>query len=150
MSGTGQNSNAAPTTLTPIAVDQPTGVDADGRPVYGSMYFLQMITRILAYLGQPGSSTGGAGGGGGSNLTISEQLTNLENAVLNLQQGTGSAAPGLDGRLSLIERIIGRMPWLSTPTAPVPPADIFGRVNPLPQRPGLSQQQVMARIYFGF
>ena len=130
MSGTGHSNTAAPSRLTPIAQDQPIGHTEDGHPIKGSMYFNQMITRILAYLGQPGP-TGTGGASGGNNLTVSEQLTNLTNAIVGLQQGPGTAAPGISGRLSIVEEILARMPWLM-PRAPREPRRVVRIPAPPP------------------
>jgi hypothetical protein len=130
VSGTGHSNTAAPSRLTPIAQDQPIGLTPDGHPIVGTLYFNQMITRILAYLGQPGPS-GGGGASGGNNLTVSEQLTNLTNAIIGLQQGPGTAAPGISGRLSIVEEILARMPWLM-PRAPKEPRRIVRIPAPPP------------------
>jgi hypothetical protein len=118
MSGTGQRNTAAPTRLTPIAVDQPIGQDSEGKLIFPSQYFAQSYTRVLAYLGQPGASSTGGGGSGGSNLTISEQLTMLAAAIVATTGELGNGVPGLAGRVAALERRI-----TDTQVLPRPPLD---------------------------
>jgi hypothetical protein len=118
----GANNQGPPDRLTPIAGDQPIGnVDENG-VVRPTQYFFQMMQRILSYLGQPGQGT--ATGAPNTNLTVSEQLTYLMNAVDQAQFGPGAAAIGLDGRVSTIERLLRRLPWY-TPKHPRSPAPDF-------------------------
>ena len=118
----GANTQGPPDRLTPIAGDQPIGnVDENG-VVRPTQYFFQMMQRILSYLGQPGQGT--ATGAPNTNLTVSEQLTYLMNAVDQAQFGPGAAAIGLDGRVSTIERLLRRLPWY-TPKHPRSPAPDF-------------------------
>lgn len=116
MSGAGQTSGA-PTFLTPIAVDQPIGRDAEGRDVGATMYFSQMIQRILSYLGQPAQATGGGGSGGITNLTVSQQLTNIQNEISNLRASPDAATVGLAGRVSYLESMLRDL--LFRPQAPI-------------------------------
>jgi|SRR5580700_2732027 hypothetical protein len=122
MSGTGQRNTAAPTRLTPIATDQPIGQSAGGETlIFGSPYFTQMITRILAYLGQPGSGTG-AVTSGGTTLTISEQLSQLQTSVATLQAQPGALVSGLSSRVAALETEVARLRLftLRPPVAAVP------------------------------
>jgi hypothetical protein len=122
MSGTGQKNTSAPDRLTPMSGDQPIGQTADGRPVLASMWFNQLIVRILAYLGQPSSSSGTTGGGGGigSSLTISEQVTQLSNTISEPSSLPAESA-GLSGRIAAIEDALPA-PWV--PAAPTPASEI--------------------------
>jgi hypothetical protein len=140
MSGTDQNNTSAPTRLTPIAGDQPIGTDADGRPIAPTFYFFQMIQRILAYLGQPGSSgTAGGPATSGSSLTVSEQLTQLTQAVLTFSQAPGSEAAGLNGRVAALESALGNRP-IFFPAAPTVAA---------PNAPGVSMALAETISYWG-
>lgn len=103
MSGTGQNNNAAPTRLTPVALDQAIGFDGEGRDVMPAPWFGQMLQRLLSSLGQPGTGTGGAGGGSGQ--TVFDQITDLQQSVKFAEVGIGSATPGLVGRVSALEKL---------------------------------------------
>lgn len=107
MSGTGQKGSSAPTHLTPMAMDQPIGQTAKGETILATPYFGQMITRILAYLGQPVSS-GGSGGGGGTNLTIGEQINNLQTAV-ELLAASGQSTADLSSRVAELESMISKL-----------------------------------------
>jgi len=49
---------SAPNKLLPLLADQPIG-EVRGSYVYPTMPLAQMLQRILSYLGQPGSATGG-------------------------------------------------------------------------------------------
>jgi hypothetical protein len=164
----GANNQGPPDRLTPIAGDQPIGnVDENG-VVRPTQYFFQMMQRILSYLGQPGQGT--TTGAPNTNLTVSEQLTYLMNAVDQAQFGPGAAAIGLDGRVSTIERLLRRLPWYY-PKAPRPPVaslriPVQAIRPPLPAQwpwfpaapatpstsssTGLTQPQVMARVDIGF
>src|SRR5208282_206142 len=54
----------APTKLLTILGDQPIGRTAKGEAVFADMTLVQMLQRIISYLGQPGSATGGVPTGG--------------------------------------------------------------------------------------
>jgi hypothetical protein len=120
MSGSSKNSSVAPTKLTPMAMDQPIGQTGDGQPILATSYFGQVITRILAYLGQPApASASGGGGSGGNNLTISEQISQL-NTSITVLQAAGSSSSGMSGRISGIEEALQKIrPWV--PSAPAMP-----------------------------
>jgi hypothetical protein len=130
MSGTSSTSSA-PNKLTPVSGDQPIGTDVNGQRVMMSPWFNQTITRILAYLGQPGGSTTSLGGAT-TNLTVSQQLSNLSSAVTSLAQGPGTASPGHDARIAGLERKSATLGFA------VPPAPY-----------GLTQPQLLARMWFG-
>lgn len=157
----GANNQGPPTRLTPIAGDMPIGRTDDGTPIRPSFEFFQCIQRILSYLGQPGQ--GNPDGTPSSDLTVAEQLDKLANLVANLSASPGTAAPGLDGRISTIESLLRRMPWLLPgrprkprqpiiiPAAPQRPQFFYPFLPPPPPVPstgsgstGLTQPQVMA------
>lgn len=105
MSGSGQSGSGAPSHLTPIAMDQPIGMSEDGKAVLPTYWFGQMITRILAYLGQPVS---GSGSSGGSNLTIGEQIAALQTSI-DILESAGSTVAGLASRVAELEALAGRL-----------------------------------------
>lgn len=108
MSGTGQKNTAAPTRLTPIAIDQPIGQGADSTLIFPSQYFAQSYTRLLAYLGQPGPSSGG-GSGGGSNMTITEQLSALTTLITENIGALSAGIVGLTGRVAALEAALANI-----------------------------------------
>ena len=142
MSGTGQRNTAAPTRLTPIANDQPIGQSSDGQTlVFGSPYFTQMITRILAYLGQPTSSSNltTTVGGNTTNLTVTEQLSQLQTIVSNIQVSPGALISGLSSRVAAVEATLALLfrrpekptqPIAGFPSAPAAPVDESGGTGP--------------------
>lgn len=71
-------------TLT-ILGDQPIS-DQSGRP---TMYFVNYMQRLTAFIGSP-SSGGGTSGSGG--LTIQEQISEVSSQVANLVQIVGSVS----------------------------------------------------------
>ena len=112
--------NAAPSRLTPINVTQAFGQDDQGKPVYPSMEFAQMIQRLLSFIGQPASSGGTIIGG--NNFTISEQISNITDQTAALGQAPGSEAAGLTARVALLEAELTRKAWWPGSTYPAPPA----------------------------
>jgi hypothetical protein len=140
----GANNQGPPTRLTPIAGDMPIAQDRDGNLLTPTPYFFQCIQRILSYLGQPGQ--GNENGEPSNNGTISEQLDQLANIVAGLVVSPGTAAPGLDGRIADLEKLLRTQPWLlpSHPPGPSPAQWISPGVNR-----GLTNAQVLARIWFG-
>ncbi len=112
MSGTGQN-NRAPTRLTPMGTDQPIGNDPKGTGIWPSMWFAQMIERLLSYVGQPVSSNT-------PGQTISSQVGTLNTAVDRLSASVFARQPD---RLAAPRQI---------PAAPVPVH--APRYIPLPPR----------------
>lgn len=126
----GNSGNQAPTKLTPVSGDHPFGYTADGSPVKMTFEHFQMIQRILSYLGQPGQ--GNSNGSPSSGLTIGAQLDILNNTVAVLQGSPGTAAFGLDARLSTLERLLRRLPWLR-PHQPARPQPVL-RIPSAPLR----------------
>jgi hypothetical protein len=60
--GPGSAPGSAPSKITTIVIDQPIG-EVRGNQVYALMTFAQLIQRIVSYLGQPGSGSGGVPSG---------------------------------------------------------------------------------------
>lgn len=123
MSGTGVPNNEAPTRLTPMSLDQPVGSTREGMPVYPSLWFAQMIQRILSYLGQPGTS----------GQTLTEQVTNIGDIVTNNTTINNSSATFAGGMA-----VFGQ----DETSVPVP-------LPPLPAV-GVTLPEVMARVSIGF
>lgn len=110
MSGTGHNNFQAPDRLTPPDGDQPIGTDGQGKPVKMTMYMFQMLQRLLAYLGQPAAGTK-------AGQTISQQVGVLNQEMGLALSGPGSAVPGLEGRLALVEATLRRISEQLAPAA---------------------------------
>jgi hypothetical protein len=110
MSGTGRPDFQAPTRLTPIAGDQPIGQGDASGTVRPSMYFVQLIQRLLSYIGQPTS-------GNVAGQTLSGQVGSLNIATTIIQNSPGPAAPSINARLSALEAASAR------PISPVPAMD---------------------------
>lgn len=122
MSGTGQNDASAPTRLTPPTGDMPFTEDRKGGQSWLTMYGLQMLQRLLAYIGQP--VTGNPPG-----QTLSSQV-----AALNGEIGLAIFAPSTDTPTQFqVQQLRQRVARLQAK----PPA-----------RPGLNQGQVLARVWF--
>lgn len=143
MSGTGVPDFLAPTRLTPVAADQAIGKGADGSDVMPSMYFSQMIQRILSFLGQPASSSNGT--------TLSDQVvavTEIANTALQVATSAAGTAVSL---AAVFDQKIAEISGGTLPPFPPPPTpEIVSLILPLPPPPGLSFPQVMAIGYFGF
>lgn len=110
MSGTGQEDFRAPTRLTPIAGDQPIGTGDSAGQVRPSMYFTQLIQRLLSYIGQP--TTGNVTG-----QTLSSQVGELNIGFTIIENSPGPAAPSINARVSALESASARA------ISPVPAMD---------------------------
>lgn len=108
MSGTGIPDFLAPTRLTPVAADQAIGTAADGSSIMPSMYFSQMIQRILSYLGQPASSVDGQ--------TLTDQviavatIANTALSVASSAQSSAASAISLTAALQMAVAQAGSTP----------------------------------------
>lgn len=109
MSGTGQHNTTAPTRLTPISVDQPIGQDQSGNGIFPSLYFAQSYTRVLAFLGDPSSSSSSGGSGTGGNMTVVEQLDSLTTTVSQMAAQVGAGLAALAARVDGLEAIVRAM-----------------------------------------
>lgn len=123
MSGSGQDDFRAPTYLTPIAGDEPIATTDEGVSSRPTMHFVQLIQRLLSYVGQP---TGGNPAG----QTLSSQVGAVNIFTSIIISAVSAANAGLVGRVLQLESA-GQQ-----------------RSQPLPRPPGLSQPQVLARIWF--
>lgn len=118
MSGTGQNDFRAPTSVTTVSGDQRV-VNPDGTP---TMQFYNFLQRIASLIGQPtGNNPPGQ--------TIASQLSDLQAEVA----------------LALFRPVTDAATLQKVQALEAAVASLRGR----PQRPpGLSQAQVLARIWF--
>ena len=82
----GSPPGSAPNKLLTILGDQPMGEVRQDNRVYPSMAFVQMMQRIISYLGQPVTSGAGAGG------TVSQNVSDALSAASFAAYG-----PGLEG-----------------------------------------------------
>lgn len=124
MSGSGQDDFRAPTYLTPIAGDEPIATTDEGKESRPTMHFVQLIQRILSYIGQPTS-------GNPAGQTLSSQVGEVNIITSIIISAVSAANAGLAGRVMALEAGSGLL---------TPPL--------LPRPPGLSQPQVLARIWF--
>lgn len=81
MSGTNAPPNQAPTVILTMLGNQPIGIDTEGKPVLPTMPFVQMVQRIVSYLGQPVPSSDV---GGRSGVTLSQQMAVANGSIQGL------------------------------------------------------------------
>jgi hypothetical protein len=137
MSGTDTNDFAAPTRLTTIVGDQPIGNATDGSLVMPSMYFLQMLQRVLSYIGQPAEGTSGQ--------TLTDQVVvAFETAQTALAMATGAE----NIAISVADSLAAGTQALTLASAP-PSVGLTQAPASAPPFVGLTQSQVFARIAFG-
>lgn len=129
----GSGPDTAPSKLLTIIGDQPFGQDATGKPVYPSMYFTQVMQRLISLIGQPVEGSASAG------IPISAQLGALEAAILNVGQSPGAASPGLTGRVAALEAMVRTIGARVGPPPPstAGPGARTPDVRPLPPVPAV-------------
>lgn len=141
MSGTGHNDFLAPTRLTPVAADQPIGQMVGGQ-VMPSMFFSQMIQRILAYLGQPAQSADGQ--------TLTDQVIAIGViADTALQTAQSAASVAISVAAGLEQKLAQNATTAELPVNQGVP-DVVNLVLPLAPPFGVTPAQLAARVYFGF
>lgn len=107
MSGTGQ-SGRSPTRLTPITGTEPIAQDDKGQGFRPTMYFLQLIQRLLSYIGQPTSSNT-------PGVTLSGQVGTLNSEMGFVLSGLGPADAGINARVAELEVKSQRLQQLQPP-----------------------------------
>jgi hypothetical protein len=118
--------DVAPTRTLTVLGDQPIAW-VQGSDAFPTMWFTQFLQRLASFIGSPPTDTGTTG----ATLTevaVSAQVLSEIAIAIATGATTNSISVGAASTMAI---------------ARVPP-------QPLPQLPGLSQQQVLAMQYFGF
>lgn len=118
----------APSQINTILGDRPIGITDQGGQVRPTMYFAQMLQRLVSYIGQP---VGSDGLGGRPGETLSEQTAGLNALSDDLLVRSGTDPTLLD-RLFRIERMLLRLSMMPSgggggggPSPPGPPKPIL-------------------------
>lgn len=105
--------NPAPQRVIPPLADQPI-TNQDGRPSNPMVQWMQRLSALVGTV--PPVSDGGINGGG--NLSITQQITNLNAAVNDLVAGNIPPDFSLGAQIDELKRLISQLPVIQPPVPP--------------------------------
>lgn len=114
----------APSRTLTVIGDQPIGTTSEGKPVFGTMWFVQFLQRLGGFVGQPAPSGSTAGQTLSNSVVILTNTTDSLTTAIDAATATAdaaavqSAAAFTEAELAVSQALASR---IFQPSAPPPP-----------------------------